>query len=97
MAARKPHSDRSDKKRTPEFVAEIQAMIVNNPSKSISSITRDMGVYEFLIRQIVHKDIWYFKYKFRKWQFLSQAMMDKRKEYCKAFEQTQKSPPTKHA
>ena len=29
----KPHSDCSGKKRTTEFVAEILAMIENNPSK----------------------------------------------------------------
>ena len=37
----------SDKKRTPEFVAEIQAMIDNYPSKSIRSKVRDMGVWVF--------------------------------------------------
>ena len=56
-AARKLPSNRSDKKRTPEFVGEIQTMIGNDPSKSIRSIARDMGVSEFLIRQVVHKDI----------------------------------------
>ena len=35
------HSDHSDKKRTPEFVREIEAMIDNDPRKSISSIARD--------------------------------------------------------
>lgn len=78
-AARKTHSARSDKKRTPEFVGEIQAMIDNDPSKSMRSIARDTGVSEFLIRQTVHEDIRYFSYKMRKGQFLSQAMKDKRK------------------
>ena len=40
----------ADKKRTAEFVAEIQAMIVNDPSKSIRSIARDMEVSELLLR-----------------------------------------------
>ena len=62
MTAQKPHSDHSDKKRTQEFLPEIQAMIKNNPSKSIGSIVRNMGMSEFLIRQIVHKDIWYSLY-----------------------------------
>ena len=43
-AARKTHFDRSDKKRIPQFVAEIQATIDNIPGKSIRSIARDMGV-----------------------------------------------------
>ena len=40
----KPHFDCSDKKRTPEFVGEIQAVMNNDPSRSIKSITRDIGV-----------------------------------------------------
>ena len=51
-----------------------------------------MGMSVFLIRQVVHEDIWYFSYKIRKGQFLSQAMKDKRK----AFEQTQALPPVEH-
>ena len=34
-AVQKPHSHSSDKKRTPESVAEILAMIDNDPSESI--------------------------------------------------------------
>ena len=45
-AAEKPHSDHSDNKRTPKFIAEIQAMIDNHPCKSIRSIE----VSELLIR-----------------------------------------------
>ena len=37
----KPHSDCSDKKRTPDFFGDIQAMIDYDPSMSIRSITRD--------------------------------------------------------
>ena len=67
-AAQKPHSDL---KGTSEFVGETQAIIHEDPSKSIKSKVRDMEVYEFLIRLIVHEDIWYFSYKMRKSQFLS--------------------------
>ena len=45
-----------------KFVSEIQAMF---NSKSIRSIIRDMGMFEFLIRQVVYEDIWYFS-KMRK-------------------------------
>ena len=45
-------------------------MIDNNPSKSIRSIVRDMGVSEFFISQVMHEDILYFSYKMRKGQFL---------------------------
>ena len=67
-----------DKKRTPEFVMEIHAMVDNDPNERINSIT--VGVSEFLIWQVVHEDIWHFSYKARKGQFLSQIMMDKRKD-----------------
>ena len=71
--------------RTPKFVCEIQAKIDNNPSGSIKSIARDMRVPEFITRQVMHVDIWYFSYKMRKEQFLSQAMTDKRKHHTTKF------------
>ena len=72
MAARKPHSNRSDKNSTPEFVREILATIDNDPCKSIKCIASDMGVSEFLIKQVVHEDIQYFpwartNFYFRSW------------------------------
>ena len=67
----------SNKKRTPKFVGEIQAMIDNNPSKLI----RSMVVSEFLIRQVVFEDIWYFLYKMRKGQFSLQVIKDKKKDH----------------
>ena len=51
-AAQKLHFDSFDKKRSPEFVGEIQAMIDNN----LNSITRNLGVSEFLIR-LRHLDV----------------------------------------
>ena len=71
MAARKPYSDRPDKKRIPEFVGEIQAMINNNPSKSVRSIARDMEVSEFLIALVINESIRYFSYNMRKGQGMS--------------------------
>ena len=40
----------------------------------------DMRVSEFLIRQVVHKDIRYYSYKMKTGQFLSQPKKDKGKE-----------------
>ena len=54
------------RKKTLEFLAEIQAMIDNDPRKSIRSIVRDMRVSKFLIRQVVHDGIRHFSYKTRK-------------------------------
>ena len=74
-------SYRSDKKRT-EFICKIQAIVDNDLSKLFSSITRDMGLSEFLIW---HKDIHYFSYKMRKSKFLSEAMKDKAKDRTAKF------------
>ena len=59
-AARMFHPDISEKKITPKFVANNQAMIENDPSKSISSIAKDMGVSEFLIEQVIYEITRYF-------------------------------------
>ncbi len=73
------HSDRYDKKTTThEFVAEIQAMIIENDStKSTGPLPRTCEYLSFFIRLVVHGDIQNFSYKMKKGQFLSQAMKDK--------------------
>ena len=55
-------------------------MIDNNPSTSIRSIASDMGVSEFLVRQLVHEDFQYFSYRMVKEQLISQVMKDKTKD-----------------
>ena len=49
IAAQKLHSNCSNKKRSPEFLDEILAMISNDPKKSIKSIAWNTEVSEFLI------------------------------------------------
>ena len=44
-------------------------MIVNNPSKSLRSIAKEMGISEFLIKQVLHEYIQYLSYKGRKGPF----------------------------
>ena len=88
-------SDHSDKKRTQEFLPGIQAMIENNPSKSIGSIARNMGMSEFLIRQIVHEDIWYSSYK-KVTIFIRDHEKQEKRMHCKALEQTQACPPSEY-
>ena len=75
-------------------MGEIQAMIDINSCKSIRFIAKDMKMSQFLFRQVMHEDIWYFSYKKRKSEFLSQTMKDKERPCCKALEQTQASPAT---
>ena len=80
-AIEKPHSDHSHQKRTPKFVAEIHITIDNDPSKSIGTLARNMGVSAgFFTSDLVHEDIQYFSYTMRRVQFLSQVMKDKRKD-----------------
>ena len=67
--AQKPQFDRSDMKRTIECVSEIPAMIDDNPSKSIRSIARNIGVFQFLIGKLVQQDIRYFSYNIRRGNF----------------------------
>ena len=90
------HSDRSDKKIILEFVGEIQAKIDSYPCKSIRSIASDIGVSEFLIRQVVYKDILYFSYKMRKGNFLLQATRDKRKVRAAEFKKLKHPIIIKH-
>ena len=85
-------TDCSDKKRTTEFVGEIHIMIDNDPNKSVRSITKDMGESEFLIRQVVHKDRWYFSYKIRKGQILSKVVKDKKKDHAVLLSKNLKHP-----
>ena len=65
------------KKRTPDFLGEIRAMIDKDPRQFIKSISRDMEVSEFIIRQVVHEDICYFSNKMRKGRFLSVVTLQK--------------------
>ena len=52
--------DRSDKKRIPEFLGEIQAMIENDPSNFVA---RDKETSKFLFKLVIPERIRYFKIK----------------------------------
>ena len=82
MTSQKPYADRSDKKRIPEFLSKIQAMIDNDQSKSIRFLARDMGKSLFPIRLTANEVIRYFLYKMRKGSFLSRAMKDESKDHA---------------
>ena len=71
-------------------MAKIKAMNKNDPSKSIRSIAMNMGVSEFLIRQVVQEDIQYFSYKMRNGQFFFTIGHEDQEErsHCKALQQT---------
>ena len=71
-------------------------MIDNDHRKSIRSIANEMGLSAFLIRQVVHEDIWYFSNKMRKGQLLSQSKKDKRKDYIVNFLTNSSNPPAEY-
>ena len=73
------------RKKPSKFVGGFQTMINNNASKSIRSLVGDVGVSEFIIRQLMSKDIWYFSYKIKKGQFLSHALKDNVKRLLQSF------------
>ena len=61
--------------RTPRFVNRIQAMIDHDLCKSIRLLARDVEMSEFLIRQVVHENIWCFSD-----YFYHRPKKDKRKD-----------------
>ena len=77
-AAQKPHW--SFYQETLKFVDEIQAIINNDTNKSVMSIAMDTEVSTFLIKQVVHEDIYYFSNKTRKGQFLWLVIKTKRRD-----------------
>ena len=73
------------KKRTPEFIGDIHAIIDYNISNSIKSIDREVKVSEFLIGEGVHEDIYYLSYKIRKGHFYDKAWRKKIKTALQSF------------
>ena len=62
---REMHVQQSDTIRMPEFVAEVQKIIDNEPSNSMCTTAREKGVDEKLIRLVVHGDIYNISHKMR--------------------------------
>ena len=93
MVIWKPHFDCSEKKRTAEFVGETQAMIVNDPSKSIRSIGESVSYQTdstwrhsvFLIQEEKGSI------------FIPDHEEQEERPDCKAFQKTQTSPSNENA
>ncbi|KAK8380611.1 hypothetical protein O3P69_016895 [Scylla paramamosain] len=73
---RKHHSRQSDTIRDAEFVAQLQAMVDEDPSQSMRSIARELQVSEGTIRKCLHEDIRYKSYKMHKGQLPSIKMQE---------------------
>lgn len=78
VAQRKEHSRRSDAIRDQDFVARVQGMVDNDPSKSMRAIARDLHVSEHCVRNCMMEDIRYKSYKMRKGQLLTEKMKENR-------------------
>ena len=71
VASRKGHSRRSDCVRTPEFIQQLQDKVMENPSKGIRALAREMGVGDATMKLDLNEDLRYHSYKRRKGQILT--------------------------
>ncbi|KAM0736931.1 hypothetical protein ACS0PU_000024 [Formica fusca] len=78
VAKRKKHEERSDTIRTTQFIQQIQAIVDENPSKSIRALARDLKVSEGLVRRVVHEDLRSKSYVMRRGQFMSAQTREQR-------------------
>ena len=94
----RPHSDRSDQKRTPDFLGQIPAMINNDHSKSIRSITSDIGIawVSYQVDRIIRHSVFFIQ-DVKGSIFIVGHEERNERPHCKAFEQIQTSPLTEHA
>lgn len=74
---------RSDNVRTPEFVARVQQKVDQDPSKSIRSLARELGVANATIHRTVHEDLRYGSYALKTGHFMNDATKQKRLEKAK--------------
>ena len=78
VVRRRPTSRRSDNFRTPEFLARLQTLIEEDPTKSKTKLAEEMGVGRTTIQLAVTEDLRYKFYKRRKGQILTQKAQDNR-------------------
>ncbi|XP_046868909.1 uncharacterized protein LOC124461437 [Drosophila willistoni] len=78
VSKRKKHEERSHTIRSAEFVQKVQAIIDEDPSKSIRALAKDLNVSDGLIRRVVHEDLRYKSYVMRRGQFMSDKTREQR-------------------
>ena len=61
-----------------DIVDNIQALIDEDPGRSMRGIARELTVSEFLVRKIVTEDIRYKSYALRRGQFMNAATKERR-------------------
>ena len=75
---RKKRKSGPGKKRTPAFLQQLQALIEEDPMKSLRQLARELDVSPFLIRQAVHEDLRFNSYVLRVRQLLTDGMKARR-------------------
>ena len=79
VITRAPKSlDDRRKSRNVDFVKRVEAMIDINPSKSMRSMTAELGVDKRTIQRCVDEDLHYKSYRMQTGQLLTQATKDRR-------------------
>lgn len=67
---RKEHSQQSDFVRMPDFVQQLQAIVSDDPGKSMRSIAKEPQVTKSTIRLAVHEDLRYHFYDMSSGHFM---------------------------
>ncbi len=80
--ARKIHDRSSARKRSRDFLDELQTAIDSDPSISMRALATRMNVSNDTIFKAIHEDLWYKSYVFKVRQHLSEEMKAKRVAKC---------------
>ncbi|QQP54793.1 Uncharacterized protein FKW44_007739 [Caligus rogercresseyi] len=71
---RKAHNMRSDKIRTPRFLAGLEKSIKASPGTSLSRLAKNRGVSKQLVSKAVNEDLGYRSYRMAKQHILTASM-----------------------
>jgi len=74
--------ERANSVRTPELIEEVREIAATEPSISKRKLAQRIGVSDFTAWKILHDDLKLFPYKIQVGQRLSEAAIEKRKEFA---------------
>ena len=66
------------------FIAKVQTIVDDDPSKSIRAITRDLQVHCKTVWRCIHEDLRYSSYVMRRGQFMAQQTKENRYKNAKS-------------
>ncbi len=82
-SGRSKQSPRSDKKRTPEFLSDLDKSITANPGESMTSLTKRHSVHHTTILRAIRHDLGYKSYALQVRHLLTAKMKDVWVTRCK--------------